>query len=360
MEYFLAEAQNEESIDICLSLDSVYSVQQLTNRTCLIASPVDAMADMYTTLNQFDFMALAPVTTFSEASYHNVTMQAGRQAEKDDFVNAVDGFRATYAGALADLTGEGSLDIQTRCSFSTQHTVAANYINDYFNGLGLSSTLQPFRFGSTNTQNVLAVQTGSDPNLNNQIVVIGAHYDSTSPTCATVAPGAVDNGGGCTMVMAIAAAAVKLSFPFTVHYVCFGGEEQGLYGSSYYVSQSNPSLVRASLIADMIGYSNRYYGVTLEGTSNRDIQRLMGLAADNARTYSPDLTVAQSTNSFGSDHVPFQRAGIPCFLFIQQDDTVYPCYHRTCDTIDQMNYNQAMDITLVAAATLWDAANGYF
>ena len=35
------------------------------------------------------------------------------------------------------------------------------------------------------------------------------------------------------------------------------------------------------------------------------------MAKANTRAYGPELTIARSTNSFGSDHVSFQRAGIP-------------------------------------------------
>ena len=66
-----------------------------------------------------------------------------------------------------------------------------------------------------------------------------------------------------------------------------------------------------------VAYSNRYFGVTIEGTTNSDIQRLMNMAEENTKTYSPDLTIARSNFSFGSDHIPFQRAGIPGEITMQ-------------------------------------------
>lgn len=52
------------------------------------------------------------------------------------------------------------------------------------------------------------------------------------------------------------------------------------------------------------------------------------------------------------DHVPFQQAGIPCFLAIELDDVDYPGYHRTTDTVSYMNYDQALDILKGLAATM--------
>ena len=74
--------------------------------------------------------------------------------------------------------------------------------------------------------------------------------------------------------------------------------------------------------------------------------------------YGGELTVARSTNSFGSDHVSFQRAGIPAILFIEQDDTNYDCYHRDCDSVDRVNPGQSADIVRGCAGSLVDLASG--
>lgn len=66
--------------------------------------------------------------------------------------------------------------------------------------------------------------------------------------------------------------------------------------------------------------------------------------------------VKTTTISFGSDHVPFQQAGIPCFLAIQLDDTDYPHYHRNTDTVAYANYDQALDIIKGLVGTLADEA----
>jgi Zn-dependent M28 family amino/carboxypeptidase len=59
----------------------------------------------------------------------------------------------------------------------------------------------------------------------------------------------------------------------------------------------------------------------------------MRVVQSNTREYAPDLEINLSDNSFGSDHVSFQRAGIPAILGIELDDTNYPHYHRVTDTV---------------------------
>ena len=102
-----------------------------------------------------------------------------------------------------------------------------------------------------------------------KIVVVGGHHDSTSERPSTDAPGAIDNGSGSIGALAIAEAVSKsgLEFDATLHFVFFGGEEQGLYGSYHYVEEATAANLDIShaLIMDMIGYSSKYYGVTLEG-----------------------------------------------------------------------------------------------
>eukprot|EP01047_Picozoa_sp_COSAG01_P068909 COSAG01_NODE_10069_length_2256_cov_39.334261_3_plen_136_part_00 len=125
-----------------------------------------------------------------------------------------------------------------------------------------------------------------------------------------------------------------------------GAEEQGLHGSAHYVAeaQARGETIVAALTMDMIGYSNQFYGVLIEGTTDPVIQQLMDLCQQNTLEFAPQLTIARSDFSFGSDHVSFQRAGIPAILMIEQDDTNYVCYHRDCDDVSYINPGQATDI----------------
>ena len=170
------------------------------------------------------------------------------------------------------------------------------------------------------------------------------------------APGAVDNGSGTVAVMLLAKIFAKYSHDRTIHFVAFGAEEQGLHGSAEYVrqAQANGDKVVAALTMDMIAYSNKYYGVLIEGTQNAAIQELMALVERNTKTYGGELSVMTTDKSFGSDHVSFQRAGIPAILAIERDDTNYPYYHQSSDTVKHVNKGQCTDIVKSLAATLVD------
>lgn len=286
-------------------------------------------------------------------------------AEKDILDRIIAGLTtADFMGRLRQLSGEDPITVdgvervtRTRSTHAEPHRWASNWAASFFRSLGYSVTQQPFNVGSSATNNVIAVKRGTT--TPDRVFVIGAHYDSTSQSPATLAPGAVDNGSGAAAVMIAARAFAAHSFPSTIHFVLFGGEEQGLVGSTNYVNVARRDNVnvQSALIMDMIAYSNRFYGVIIEGTRNAAISALMDRYEAALRRWSPRLSITKSYTSFGSDHVPFQRAGIPAFLAIEADDTNYPHYHRSTDTVQWANSDQSVDILKGLAALLYAQAS---
>lgn len=248
------------------------------------------------------------------------------------------------------------------------HNTATNYMLTYFASLGFQIRLQPWLIGNQKAYNVLAYCIGAK--RPDELVLVGAHYDSTSEIPRERAPGAVDDGSGSAGVMLLAYAFSKnpqTCSDRSVMFAVFGGEEQGLLGSKFFVSQLeknrgielNQDVTAkpvSAILMDMIAYSKKYFGVTIEGTTNGKIQNLMRLTKKNMNQMSPSLTVHSSPVSFGSDHVSFQRANIPAILLIEQDDTNYPNYHSSKDDLneDNVNRDQAVDILRGLAGTVVD------
>lgn len=253
--------------------------------------------------------------------------------------------------------------LKTRYTLATsQHELARDYLIESLKAMPLITKVEarPFNlYSDEQGWNVIAERKGS--RFPDEIVIIGAHFDSTSEKPLHRAPGAVDNGSG-------AAALLTLAHAFfygledqdwmperTVQFVFFAGEEQGLIGSQHFVRHLNTDgsiKVVAAIIMDMIGYSRRYVGLTVEGTV--DFKPLMRLLMDHAVRLTPMFKVQGKTKSFGSDHVSFQRAGIPAVLAIQMDDTDDPEYHRSTDIFSakRIHLPQCMAIMKAIASTL--------
>lgn len=218
---------------------------------------------------------------------------------------------------------------------------------------------QPFSVGGAATANIVGTLPGVDPAVKDEVVVVGAHHDhlgtTSHPGCANaggspVCNGADDNASGAAAVLAIARALAQLKGQNRrrLVFVLFGGEEEGLVGSSHYVVDA-PIFALAKtqymINLDMLGYST--------GT----VQALGATRSPTAAGWITDAAgkeglTAQTTFSAGggSDHYPFAMSGVP-YVFFHTPGS--PCYHATCDTADKIHYTEYEKITRAVARLVW-------
>ncbi len=195
---------------------------------------------------------------------------------------------------------------------------------------GLAVSTESFQVGSTTAWNVIATLPGTVHA--EDLYIVGAHYDATSQAPPVAAPGAEDNASGCAGVLEMARIFAAQPPAATVLFICYSGEEQGLFGSrdhaSSLVTAGLDDDVKAVLIMDMVGFTaDDDLDCLLETSSaNAALAEAFAAAADFT-----DLRIVISFNPFGSDHVPYLNRGMPALLAIENDWNIYPCYHRTCD-----------------------------
>jgi Zn-dependent M28 family amino/carboxypeptidase len=173
-------------------------------------------------------------------------------------------------------------------------------------------------------------------------VMAGAHVD-TAPT----SPGANANASGVAALLELARAYGGRAPKSRIRLGFWGAQEAGLYGSTRYVEQLTISARRriaAYLNLDTIASPNPRRAV-YTGT-DPDLERLLrSLVGPEAER--EDQALARS------DHVPFREAGVPVGgLFTGVPEPWDPCYHRACDTTDNLNMDVLVDMTRVAGAAL--------
>lgn len=101
-----------------------------------------------------------------------------------------------------------------------------------------TTTLQPDGrrvITPVNLGNSMAILKGTDPN-DNRVYMISGHLDSRVTDVMNSkadAPGANDDASGVAAVMECARVMSRHSFPATIIFVAFSGEEQGLLGSTF-------------------------------------------------------------------------------------------------------------------------------
>jgi len=202
--------------------------------------------------------------------------------------------------------------------------------------------------GEVETQNVVAYIEGSDPNLKNEYVVLGAHYDhlgmggaesgSRRPDTTAVHNGADDNASGVAAMIEIAEklSAMKDSLKRSVVFVAFAGEEMGLLGSKFFAENPLFDLksVQTMINLDMVGRldtTSNTLSIGGTGTSTAFENLLKEMEK------SSNLNIAQSPEGFGpSDHASFYVLDIPVLFFTSGGNSEY---HTPFDDADLINFN---------------------
>jgi hypothetical protein len=274
---------------------------------------------------------------------------------------------------LADSVSQDSLfsynkrlqDFQTRFIVSDSCIAAANWILNKFKSFGIDSVyLAPFSYfddviGNTwrTGYNVVAVIQGkANPD---KTIVVGGHYDSVvwggpyPGSMMDFAPGADDNGSGTAATLEIARHVAKDTLSATMTFVCFSGEELGLWGSYNFAYEQfyQAKDIQFMFNMDMIGFFPNADQVNIE----RD------LSSASYAKYIFSLAPAQGLNAqiMGtgaySDHWPFLEVGYPA-VYAAENVFNY-CWHKECDQTYMMNFEYMTKVVKLAAATVENLSN---
>lgn len=239
--------------------------------------------------------------------------------------------------------GRISVDIRTRYYRTPGMQMATQYAFDRLSAAGCDNVyFDNFTYNGYAIRNVIGVKTGATYPA--RIYMVCGHLDSTSPQRDTLAPGAEDNGSGAIGVLEAARLLAGIPTDATIYFVCFTAEEQGLIGSEHLASiadQENWDL-RGVLNMDMVGYdTSGDPSLWIEGFhANAGSVALMDLLESVANTYTDLEVYRYPGDGWGSDHEPFNAHGFPAILAIDYNWDSYPCYHQTCDVIENISPSQ--------------------
>jgi hypothetical protein len=205
--------------------------------------------------------------------------------------------------------------------------------------------------------NTIADLPGSD--LASELVLLGAHLDSHP-----YATGATDNATGSAAVMEavriIKAAGLKPRR--TIRVALWGGEEQGLLGSRAYVRDHlvdietmtlKPEHARLSAYFNSDNGTGRVRGVWMQG--NLAVEPIFQLWTAPLRDLGVTILAPRSVTS--TDHLSFDRAGIPAFQFLV-DRLEYNSrtHHSTMDVFDRVQRDDMVQHATVIAVFAYTAA----
>jgi Zn-dependent M28 family amino/carboxypeptidase len=216
-------------------------------------------------------------------------------------------------------------------------------------------TVDGFINAGVHTNNIIAETPGG---RSDRVVVVGAHLDSVYE-----GPGVNDDGSGSATLLETAEEMHELGInPVNkVRFIFFSGEEQGLLGSDYYVSQLSKKQIKdisVMLDYDMLASPN-YARLIYDGDGNE--QGIAGPKGSGQiekvfKSFWDSEGLAYETIPFDgrSDYDAFTQVGIPAGgIFAGAEDIKTPaqvalyggtagvafdhCYHQLCDDITNIN-----------------------
>jgi hypothetical protein len=214
-----------------------------------------------------------------------------------------------------------------------------------------------FKNERVDAYNIVAQVRGSDPELKDEVVIVGAHYDHLGKdNQGRIYGGADDNASGTAGVIEIAKVFKNLKEKpkRTIIFILFTAEEKGLLGSRYYVE--NPLFPLEKTVAminlDMIG-RNDVEQMSLIG--RYQYPKLFAIIDEmNKETVNFDLNFAVEEFIRQSDHFPFLRKDIPTVFF---NSGMHDQLHRPEDTADLIIPEKAQKVAQLVFLSMWKIAN---
>jgi len=242
---------------------------------------------------------------------------------------------------------QGLLRFHPRYTGSISCNLAAEYIYNAFDQMGLDVQYHQWNYAGFHSKDVVATLPGTDPDSTAEFIICG-HFD----TIAT-SPGADDDGSGTAAVLAIASVLRHYRFNHTIRFITFSGEEVGTYGSFTYARDASyrGDNIVAVLNMDMIGYAS-----TTEGG-----RVLRFFPPSRSRWIADDATaIAEKYNDIidmridtfpgyrGADNQAFVDYGYDGVWIAHQDG--YPWGHSPNDTADHLNWSYFVKATKLMLA----------
>lgn len=204
---------------------------------------------------------------------------------------------------------------------------------------------------SFTSRNVIGVLRGTDPELMNEYILLGAHYDHVGVvdghpepiTSEYIFNGARDNAVGTAGIISAARYFSKYPPRRSVIFAAWTAEEVGLLGSRYYADNPLIPLEQTvyNLNIDGAGY-NDTTKVTVIGLGRTEAdEELIAAAAAFGLEAIPDPVPEQ--NLFDrSDNANFARVGIPAPTYSMGvtafDDEINYYYHQVTDEPHTIDY----------------------
>ena len=296
----------------------------------------------------------------------NISLQAQAPA---------DSFRVDDAKKILHFLASDSM--KGRQNHSPEIKVAANYIAQSFQQAGLSSLpgfktfFYPFvirkklevlkdSVGTAYPEDVLLNVIGILPGKSKpkELVIFSAHYDHVGIIGKKIYNGANDNASGTTALLMLAKYfAQRADNERTLVFCAFAGEEMGLHGSKVLAPRIQPDAVVAVINLEMLGIpqvgKNAFF---ITGSQHSNLKTILESSLNGGCKIVAEPSEEKEL-FLRSDNFPFAQRGIPAHSIMASDDDD-KCYHRSCDDIERIDFDNLVGLVKCIATAMADIING--
>jgi hypothetical protein len=208
--------------------------------------------------------------------------------------------------------------------------------------------------------NLIAEIPGTDPALKDEVVMLGAHFDSHHGST-----GATDNATGSAAMMEAMRIikATGLQPRRTIRLALWGAEEQGLIGSRQYVRQhfadpetmrTTPEWERLSAYYNLDNGTGKIRGIWMQ--ENSALAPVFRSFMQPLHDLGVEILGPRSVGS--TDHAAFDAVGLPGFQFMQERlEYNSRTHHSNMDYVDRVQTADLVQQATVAAVFAWLTAD---
>lgn len=293
----------------------------------------------------------------------------GSQKTTAQVIVVKDKIEVSQQRVAQDLKYLSSDELKGRKTGTTGIEKAAKYIEEVFRESGIEPYFETYR-DSFQVQgltgyNIVGYKEGSDPELKDQFIIIGAHYDhigyGKKVGNDSIANGANDNASGTTAVLELARYFSEVETARSILFTLYSAEEMGLVGSRELAEELKEEGLDLYVMfnIEMVGVpmENKDYTAYLTG------YKLSNLA-EKFNAYSGEkvlgfLPQAKEYRLFmRSDNYPFYEIfQVPAQTISTFDFTNYDYYHHVDDEFGNLSTTHLTNLIKAIIPGITEMAN---
>lgn len=285
-------------------------------------------------------------------------------AETNSFHTALNSITATELGHYVDVLADDSFE--GREAGSRGGRAAGGYLIQALSDNNIEPAGEDggyYQSFGNGYRNVLGIIRGRDPQLQHEVIVVGAHYDhvgygskkNSYGPIGQIHNGADDNASGTAGVLEVMQAFTMLPEAprRSIMFAFWDGEEMGLLGSKHWVSSPTVPLKQVvfAFNADMIGNLRNQ---RVEVLGSRTSPHLRRIVSHNNADLGLQLDFLWQVTQ-DSDHYSFYEKNIP---YLMLHTGLHDYYHRPTDDAERINREGVQAVSQLLFRVAHEIAEG--